>query len=121
MASLTHQQDRSLNGQQYRVVSTILSGTGITPAVFVFATVDDSFSRVASVQDLADLQPSRAAAVTAGDEYYRLVTVTRDFDVLEDAQDFANYVKGRLPQLVIDYNLSVTAFVGTSTDVVSSP
>lgn len=120
MANLTHTQIRSLAGSFYRVVSSITNPSGMPGEVFVFHTADSIFSRVASVEDLQTLLASKAAAQSAGDAYYRSVNVTRDFEELEDAQDFALLVTERLPALVKQYNQLVTDFLGTSTTTVTS-
>lgn len=116
MATLTHQQTRSVDGTSYRVVSTITAADGVPAEVFVFAASGAAFNRVASVDDLLTLPTS----ITSNVAYYRAATVDRGFTTLRDADAFARYVKTHLPALVKEYNQAVTAFIGTSTDTVSS-
>lgn len=119
-STITHTQTRSVVGSKYRVVDTATASVNIPLEPFVFRTVDGVYSRVATATDMAELLNTQVAAQTAGADYYRLATVTQDFDEVGPASDFASGAIARLKQLVVDYDKTVASFIGTNTTTVSS-
>lgn len=119
--SVTHTQTRSVvAGPLYRVVDTATASVDIEHEVFVFVTDTQAFSRVATVDDMLTLPDTQAEALSAELGYYRLATVTRDFEALTDAKEFAASVNSRLKSLCVDYAAAVAAFIGSeSTTVIS--
>jgi hypothetical protein len=120
MASIDLTQVRSVVASAYRVANTITNPSGMPAEVFVFRTNDQSFSRVASPTDLSLLPSSLESAQTSNNEFYRSAVASRDFALLDEAQDFAAMIRNRLPVLVKEYNALVTLFVGTTTTTVTS-
>ena len=119
-SSLSLTQTRSLYGNLFRVVNTVNSSVVMPPEVFVFATADQSYNRIASVQDLLSLPNTHAAAVSGSVAYYRLAAVTRDFTLVSDADRFAKESKGCLKFLAVEYDSATTKFIGTDTGTISS-
>jgi len=117
---LTHTQTRTTAGGFYRVADTVTSATGIPSQVFVFRTTDQEFSRVAAVDDLLELPDTLEAAVAEGCAYYRTAAMSRDYESMATAADFAAALKRDLKYLVIEYNKAVTLFLGTDTETLTS-
>lgn len=118
--TITHTQTRSVvPGPLYVVEDEVTASSGIAPEVFVF-TMEDSYNRIATVDDMLSLQPTKAAAIAAGDDYYRQSDVTRSFQSLSDADSFAIAITDRLKLLVVDYESATEAFIGTTTETLSS-
>lgn len=119
--TLSHTQVRSVQaGPTYRTLDTVTASSGIAPEVFVFRVDGDVFEHVATVHDMANLPNTRAQAVIDGKDWYRLATVQRDLDILSDADEFADSLIGRMKALVVEYDAAVTAFIGTTTETLSS-
>jgi len=119
--SVTHTQVRSVQpGPLYRVQDTCTAGVGIEKEAFVFAVLDDSFQHVATVDNMLNLPNTKAAAQLANLDYYRDDVVVRDHTSLSLAEDFAATINARLKSLVVQYDVAVNAFVGTTTSTVSS-
>jgi len=119
-ASITLQQTNSTyddaDGQPVYVSENIIEASeGIPLALVVFAVETSAYSHVASTHDILTYPDTRAAAVAAGLDYYRQVAVTREFDNLTDAQDFALHVRSRLQFLSNDYPATTDDFVGSAT------
>lgn len=100
MSSITHTQTKSLVNGKARVVDTVTAAVGLPTLVFVLNAEDDTFSRVASVPDLLYIP----AVKTEEQPLYRVAAVTRDFDVVRDALDFATMLRDRLRKLPADYD-----------------
>ena len=118
--SITLQQDNSTyndadNLPVYQSANEIIASEGIPLALFVFAVDSESYSHVAATRDLEAYPDSKAQAVTDGVDYYRQAQVTREFDNITSAQEFASHVRSRLQFLSNDYPATKDAFVGTET------
>lgn len=121
MISITHTQIRSVQaGPLYRVQDTVTASVGIQQQVFVFETSDQSFNRIATVDDMLSLPTSQAQAVIDGKDYYRLNTVTKDYESLKTAEDAATTIVNRIKLLLVEYDAAVNAFVGTTTETLTS-
>jgi len=106
-------QTRTLEeGPIYRVKNTILYATGIQKEVFVFQVVDEEFSHVAYPYDMENVPVGKAAAAEAGNNYYRALEVTRDYDTLNTATEFAVHSRGRVSFLADQYELATEGFEG---------
>jgi hypothetical protein len=103
------------NQPVYKSENEVIASEGIPLALFVFATDDESFSHVASTHDLETYPASRTEAINGSLDYYRLAQVTREFDNITDAQEFALHVRSRLQFLSNDYPAVKDAFAGTAT------
>jgi hypothetical protein len=102
-------------GNLYRVNIVVDSAVDITPDIFVYETVSENFSHVALPWDIDNIPyTSLAAAQTAGANYYRLSTVTRDFTTVLAADEFSRYTRGRIAWLVNEYIDDVATFVGVN-------
>lgn len=105
----------------YRVANTVDQNVNIPAQVFVFATETGLYDRVASVSDLETLPyTTQADALANGAAYYRMAAVTKDWAILNTAEEFATMVRGRLKALVVEYNAAQAAFIGTTTETYSS-
>lgn len=105
------------NQPVYKSENEIIASEGIPLALFVFAVSDDSFSHVATTRDIEAYPASKAEAITAGVDYYRQATASREYDTITSAQAFALQVRTRLQYLSNDYPAAKDAFVGTNTYV----
>jgi hypothetical protein len=108
-------------GPLYRVKHDITASVHISPYVFVFTTETEAFSRVATVYDIEKVtHTTLAAAQTAGAEFYRLDEVTKNWESLDLAAEFAAYNKQRLQFLVSEYETYTSSFAGTTTTTLTS-
>lgn len=115
--TITHTQTRSVGPGPVYVVNDVVTATvGIAPEVFVFTTDDDSFNRIATVDDMLDLPATKASAVAEGADYYRLPAVTRQFTSVSVADSVALAISDRLTLLAVEYDAAVNDFVGTTTE-----
>lgn len=121
MASITHTQTRTIiSGPMFRVSDVITAATDIPMAVFVFKVTDDTFSHVATVYDLSTYPDTREQAVEAEQDFYRQTAVTKDWESLGTAIDFAESIKPRLKLLVKDFEKASDLFVGVTVETVES-
>ena len=118
--SITHTQTRSVDGISYVVNDVVTASEGIAPEVFVFATEDDSFNRIATVDDMLTLPATPEEAIATGADYYRAAEVMRTFASLYKADQAAIAISERLKLLTVEYDGAVNAFVGTTTETISS-
>ena len=110
------QQDRTVEeGPLYRVATSVIYNSGIDRNVFVFNTTTEEFEHVATTWDMEHLPKSKDDAALAGDGFYRLPSVTKDFDTVMTATEFAIYTRGRVAALVREYEAVSTTFEGSGT------
>lgn len=108
-------------GPLYRVKHDISASVDIDDHVFVFGTETEAFSHVATVYDMEKVTAKTlAAAQAAGDDFYRLDEVTKDWTSLDTAAEFAAYNKQRLQFLVTEYETYTSSFAGTTTTTITS-
>lgn len=81
-----------LDGPIYRVRNEVTAAENASTSVFVYRTSTAEFDHYASARDMTLWPDSRAAAQTAGLEYYRQTFVQRDWE--------------SVTELVSDVNLS---------------
>jgi hypothetical protein len=74
-----HQVTTALDGPIYRVFQEITEAVNASKAVYVFATLTQEFSHIATVTDMWNYPDSYAQAVIDGVDFYRLEEVTRDW------------------------------------------
>ena len=103
------------NQPVYKSENEVSASDGIPLALFVFTTLTGVFSHVAAVRDLEAYPATKEQAVTDGTAFYRLATVTREYDNITDAQKFAAHVRSRLNFLAQDYPKTQGEFVGSET------
>lgn len=120
--SVTLKETRSVEaGPLYRVKNEITATVHIDAHVFVFATETEEFSHVANVYDMEKVtHTTLAEAQSAGADFYRLDTVTKDWESLDTAAEFAAYNKLRLQFLVSEYEVYTTSFAGVTTTTITS-
>ena len=120
--SITLLETRSVEaGVLYRVKQEITASVDISASVFVFRTDTRLFSHVATVYDMEKLEStSIEEAEEAGDEFYRLDEVTKDWESLDTSLEFSSYNKLRLNSLVDEYEVYTNTFAGTTTTVITS-
>lgn len=108
-------------GPLYRVKHDVTASVHISPNVFVFTTETEAFSHVATVYDMEKVtHTTHAAAEAAGAEFYRLDEVTKDWEAIDIAAEFAAYNKQRLQFLVTEYETYTSSFAGTTTTTITS-
>jgi hypothetical protein len=103
------------------VADQVTAATGGIPTqVFVFMVDGDVFNRIATVADLNTLPTSHADAVTQGKDAYRLAAMQVDYASLGRAQEAATTIVQRLEKLLTDFDNSANAFVGVTTETLTS-
>jgi hypothetical protein len=96
-----HQQTCVVDGPLYRVKTTIVDATGISTALFVFKTVDDTFDHYATVADLTSWPDNKADAITGSLAFYRQPVLERDWPTVNQMnQDLLQTVEAI--QMVVD-------------------
>lgn len=121
--SITLFQDRTSTGTPpvYTVINNITATANIDDACFVFQTSGTLvFDHVATPLDIITYPDSQAAAAAASLPYYRLASVTKSFNTVEEAQDFADTVKSRLKSLANEYQVVVATFIGSESTTYTS-
>jgi len=113
-ATITLYQERTNIEGGHRIYSHVTESTLIPPELFLFKEIDDTFSHVASVEDLA-----YPTTPTVGIGYYRLAEVTQDFSDVGQAIDFAADIKRRLQLVATAYTEDVDSFDGSETTVIT--
>jgi len=101
----------------YRVTNEVVASEGISLALFVFETANDSFSHVATPRDLETYAPDKNTAALEGTTYYRAALASLDFTRIEDAASFATIVRARLTALPNTYQQALSTFTGVETYV----
>jgi hypothetical protein len=74
-----HQVTTALDGPVYRVFQEITDAVNSSKAVFVFKTLTQEYSHIATIMDMRTYPDSYAQAVLDGADFYRLEEVTRDW------------------------------------------
>jgi hypothetical protein len=120
--SITLQQDNTTYNDEdslpvYKSENEVIASEGIPLALFVFAVATEAFNHIAAVRDLEAYPDTKAQAVTDGVDYYRQPAVTREYDNITDAIEFATHVRARLDFLAQDYPKTKDQFVGSETHV----
>jgi hypothetical protein len=120
--TITLTEVRSVTAENlYRVKQDTSAPTHISASIFVYNTEDESYGHVATVYDMENISSlSHAAAETAGDDSYRLATVTKDWETLDLASEFSSYNKARVQWLIDEYDTYTSTFAGTTTTVYTS-
>ena len=101
-----------LDGPVYRVKNLVTYATGIQKEVFVFQVVDEEFSHVAYPYDMEYVPVGKEEAAQLGNNYYRQAEVTRDFDTLHKALEFAVHSRGRVEFLADEFEIATDGFEG---------
>ncbi len=109
------QQRTVEEGPLYRVVTSVFFTTGIDRNIFVFNTETDAYEHVASPWDMENLPTSKAQAITDDVTYYRLAAVTKDWEDVGEATEFAAYTLSRISSLAQQFGLVESAFEGSGT------
>lgn len=129
MAQVTLEQVKSVEDvggvDKFRIVSTCSAASpsaagSFNNSLFLFAVSDDSYQHVCTVRDVETYPESRSDAITAGQAYYRLDTVTLDFDDIEDAQEEEALQRTRIQAIVTDWDAYENEFEGTETNTYAS-
>jgi len=126
MATADLNQDRlsyvdATGKTQFQIYSLVLNAISITDGLFLFKINDvlvpagDTYERVCNIGDLSDFLQDRAAAVTAGDSYYRSSALTVDYDDIETAIAAATVIKERVSALIELYTQYLADFFGNDT------
>ena len=106
-------QTRTLEADPiYRVKNLVTYASEIAKEVFVFNVATEAFSHVAFPYDMENVPVGKAAAEAAGNSFYRLLEVTRDFDSLQGAMEFAVHSRGRVEFLADEYEIATEGFEG---------
>jgi hypothetical protein len=116
-STITHTQIRSQpTASTYQVQDTVTATTTIDDAVFTFNTIGGTFSHVCTVLDMLTYPDNQVDAANAIQAFYRQPAVTKVYSDVKEAQDFAATLISRMTSLASEYDLVVTAFLGTTTE-----
>lgn len=111
-ATLEVFQERSNIPGGHRVETIVISSVLIPKELFVLRQEDDTFSHVAVISDL--VYPTYKDNLFS---YYRVASVSRDFEEITTAIDYASHVKYRLEQVALAYTQEADSFVGSETTI----
>lgn len=119
---LTVEQQRAVvTGDLFQTTTTVTESLGIQAQVFVFRTVDETYSHVATVNDM-DWWPNSYAEALADDKnFYRLAACVVSFDSVDTANEFAGYTLERIDLLTTAYSTYKLEFEGSDTHVYEVP
>lgn len=110
MASLNITQVRTADvAGTYTITMTVTAATGMPAEVFSWAAASDKYDHVATVSDMLVFPTTLSQSMA----YYRKNTATLTCATLSDAKAALGVFSTRLQDLVTNYGLQVTAFVGT--------
>ena len=117
--TVTRTQTRSIDpGPLYKVIDTCTAALGFDTSIFVYRTAEETFSHVATTRDILSYPATKAAAVTAKSDYYRLPAVTFTSPSLRNAVVFAHDVTVRVQTLCNEFFSSQEAFLGNGEPLV---
>lgn len=109
-----------VSGPLYRVNNTVDDATDASTAVFVFKTTTEEFSHYATVADLETYPDTLAEAQADDAAFYRLATVERDWDTVEDMEADVAMTKSRVQFLANELN-ALHAGIASDTTTVIEP
>ena len=101
-------------GPLYKVTNTVNTATGIEDEIFVMNTETQAFEHVATVYDMGHWLKERDDAIEEDDMYYRASICYKEYESLQDAEDFGDYTSGRVEYLVNQYYAYVNGFPATT-------
>jgi hypothetical protein len=105
----------------FQTTTTVTESLGIQPQVFVFRTVDETYSHVATVSDMDWWPNTYAEALEDGKNFYRLAECVVSFEEVDTADEFASYTLTRLDLLTASYSTYKLEFEGSDTHVYEAP
>jgi len=115
------QQRAAIPGDLFQTTTTVTEALGIQTQVFVFRTVDQTYSHVATVSDMVWWPNTYEEALEDGNNYYRLASCVVSFDNVSTADEFASYTLVRLDRLTTAYSTYKLEFEGSDTHVYEAP
>lgn len=120
--SITHDQVRSVitGPTPYQLVDTVSETVIIPMELFTFAVDSSAFDHVATVADIQTYPVTRAAAVTAGQPYYRQAAVTVSYATLQQGIDLSAVLLSDLRTLANAYNEYLASFEGTTSETITN-
>src|SRR4051794_5779784 len=102
------QQTFILDGPLYRVKTTVVSGTGISMALFVFKVADDTFDHYATAADLGRWPDNKPDAMTSMVGFYRQPILQRDWETVDDMNQDLQMTIERLQKVTDEWNAANT-------------
>lgn len=119
---LTVTQSRAVvSGNLFQTTTTVTESFGIQPQVFVFRTIDQSYSHVAVVRDMDEWPVTQEEAEEAELGFYRQASCVVSYDTVETADEFAAYTLERVEFLTDQYSAYKLTFEGSDTHVYVAP
>ena len=104
----------------YKIKATVASAEGVSYKLFVYKTVDQSFSHPATVLDVETYPDALTTAQTNNMLFYRTNTVEKTFTTHAAAVDFRNIIQTRLLYLARDYPAARASFGKTTSFVITA-
>lgn len=99
----------------YRSANEIIAADGIELQLFVYEVETDVFSHVATPRDIDQFPNNKADALAEGTTHYRGLSVMKDFERLDVAEDFIAAVQSRIQWLANAYDRIQDVFTGEQT------
>lgn len=118
--SFTLRQTTSIQaGPLYRVKNEVTSATGASAATFVYKTSTQEFSHIAMAADIEQYPDSYDTAFQDDVPFYRLTSVTRDWETISYAEGDLQVTRNRIQLLANDLNTLQGDFISDATVVIT--
>lgn len=119
MVSFTLRQVTNIvDGPKYEVINEITAAVDASPAVYVFKTVNQEYSNYASAADMMQWPDSYEMAQISNLPFYRLSSLTRTWDTVQQMQlDLSESIR-RLQSLADELNAQQGELVIDRTTVI---
>jgi hypothetical protein len=116
------------NVAQY-VIEKAITDRGDLPdrALFLLEIIDvsdpkeDTLARVCTVADLETYKTDRAAAIRAGENYFRAITVTKQYARVGDAILAKDFLSEQVNTVVTEYSTYINAFKADPAEIFNYP
>ena len=99
----------------YQVSYIVIASEGLPLALFTYKVEPNEFSHPSTVYDLDAYPENRDEAINLGLDFYRTFEVTRQFEDITDATQFASVTRSRLTSLTAALPITEALFVGKET------
>lgn len=114
-----HQVSTIEAGPLYKVKNEVTASTGASPNVFVYKTATQAYSHIAMVADMEQYPDTYDSALQDGAMFYRLPSVTREWETTLLASGDIDVTKNRLQLLANDMNRLQGSFIADDTTVIT--
>jgi hypothetical protein len=113
-----HQLTSIVAGPAYQVVNTVTAATDASLAAYVFQTSNQQFNHYATAADMDQWPDTYEKAQVTNAAFYRLPTITRTWDTVEDMNEDLDVSLRRLQSLADELNAQRGALIVDRTTTV---